>query len=158
MPLSTALDITSRPLQPAVDALLQLDNGNRMVEKCAAFLDRLGRLLPSLSISTTMTFCIASVADNCAASGFSDTNQIAYTSLIPGSVALDISMLQNRDTDMRNNPPMYMQEESPLGIELGEFMMESDLDFLNYFSIPPSVPNDTNTNGGMMDSQGRLIA
>lgn len=35
-------------------------------------------------------------------------------------------------------------QQSPLGMDLGEFMIESDLDFLNYFRIPASAPS---TNG-----------
>jgi hypothetical protein len=31
--------------------------------------------------------------------------------------------------------------QSPLGMDLGEFMMESDLDFLNYFALNPPLPN-----------------
>jgi hypothetical protein len=55
-------------------------------------------------------------------------------------------MIQNGDMPLHQ--PVNMQEQSPLGMDLGEFMMESDLDFLNYFSIPPSVPNGVVTNSG----------
>jgi hypothetical protein len=63
MPLSISLDVTSKPLQTAVDALMLLDNGNRMVERCAAFLGRLGRLLSSLSKSCPILSCIGTIAD-----------------------------------------------------------------------------------------------
>jgi hypothetical protein len=44
-------DISGQPLQTAIDALRHLDNGNRMVDKCVAFLGRLVQLLSSLSKS-----------------------------------------------------------------------------------------------------------
>lgn len=51
--LPDTLDISGRPLHAAVDALLLLDTGNRMVEKCAAFLNRLSQVLSSIGESVS---------------------------------------------------------------------------------------------------------
>lgn len=47
--LPDGLDISGREVQTAVDALMLLDLQNRMVEKCAAFLNQLGHVLSSIS-------------------------------------------------------------------------------------------------------------
>jgi hypothetical protein len=48
-PLELPLNSSDRPFEAAVDALMLLDNGNRMIDKCTAFLDRLSYVLSSIS-------------------------------------------------------------------------------------------------------------
>jgi len=49
--------------------------------------------------------------------------------------------------------PMPMQAgntnpQSPLGMDLGEFIMERDLDFLNYFAVNQPLSNAVPPEGG----------
>jgi hypothetical protein len=135
--LPESLEVSAKPLQKAVDALMLLDNGNRMVERCASFLDRLGQLLSSLSRSSPILHDLATITDTYPASH--SLNSLTYPSVLPEGVTPGIPLFQGNG--MPIPPQMNLQQQSPLGMDLGEFMMESDLDFLNYFTIPPSVPN-----------------
>jgi len=118
--LPESLYVSARPLQAAVDALMLLDNGNRMVEKCAAFLDRMGHVLSSLTLNSSILQSYQPMLPANAVAGATES----HTGLIPMPLS----------TANQNH-------QSPLGMDLGEFMIESDLDFLNYFALNQPLPN-----------------
>ncbi|KAF2801274.1 uncharacterized protein BDZ99DRAFT_456469 [Mytilinidion resinicola] len=110
-----------RPLQTAVGALRLLDKGNRMVETCAAFLNRLGQVIISLASdsSTGMPLQLPFLGND-------DTLLNSYGGTQAGNTNL----------------------QSPLGMDLGEFIMERDLDFLNYFAVNQPLSNAIPPEGG----------
>lgn len=143
--LPEALEASSRPLQLAVEALNALDTGNRMVEKCTTFLERLEHVLASLS-KCLYDYRYVVLANGSIAA--SPSAAMMYQAPMPEHDAshIDSQTFQDSLTQTAGQLPQTMQQ-SPLGMDLGEFMIESDLDFLNYFRIPPSGPNNANGHG-----------
>jgi len=125
--LPTSIDVSRRSLDKAVDALQLLDNGNRMVEKCRTYLRQLGFVLDMLSSNQFPT-------------------SAETVSVISDHVDLNRQAFENNVTfTMSGNN--FTTNQSPLGMDLGEFMTEGDLEFLNHFSMPVNgIDNRAPTN------------
>jgi len=119
------LDQPQKPLQTAVDTLIHLDRGNRMIDTCAAFLKRLGIVVSTLTSESSIDVSIPTSFLESEATFFGQQGEMMQ---MPAQVGITTY-------------------QSPLGMDLGEFM-ESDLDFLNYFAINP--PDSALPNGAHM--------
>lgn len=124
-------------LHTAVDALKLLDKGNRMIETCAGFLNRLGHVISLLSKpyrKTSLQFPPKMLISREAAD---DSIGSAFQPLIPGTN--DHALLNSHSRAMPVSAQLgsinYQSQLEPLGMDLGEFLIESDLDFLNYFPV-----------------------
>lgn len=128
---------SSRPyLDLAADALRRLDSGNRVIERCVEYLSQLSMILKSSS-----KHCLSSFVAWCQKTRYSHSN-----------VALDES--SGLRPDSLPMMPMYSSEfTSSSGadhaawsdVDLGEFMMDNDLDFLGRIfnlSQPPNAAMD----------------
>lgn len=107
-PISPSLFYSTAELQvysgKAVEALRLLDQGNRMVEKCCAYLEQLVNVLSPLSpTNETRSAGVLAMPEN----------------LSPRMPVLG---------DNVSSPKINL-------LDLGEFMIEGDLEFLNHFSI-----------------------
>lgn len=100
-------------LDKAVGALSNLDHGNRMVERCCKYLGRMAQVIDLLS--TNSLYPTAQYQSN----------------LTPGSLSSQCGA---------SSLPRTMHQigtgHSPVGMALGEFMADSDWNFLNSFQTP----------------------
>jgi len=110
----------------AVVAMQWLDSGNRMADKCAGYIRQLSCVLDGLSKFNPLLECCA-IADN-------------PDSLVSGRDGRDYgnsldglgSVVGNFDDGwLPAFPGDVNLHASPLGLQLGEFMLDGDIEFLN---------------------------
>lgn len=111
-----------------MDALMLLDNGNRMVDKCTAFLGRLNPVLSSLSELLEMGSCPLKVLK------FRQTIGSPSSALCKRTFVGDRSAVADIQDNIapipgRTSIPYY---QSPPDMDLGEFMIENDVNFMNW--------------------------
>jgi hypothetical protein len=127
-----------RSFADAVLALRRLDSQNRMVDRCASYLEQLGGLLETLGQSHRLL-----------APAFRSVGQIVeyvLTDLRIGATSSQTAALTNAmisgpsnstDQSLWDNTNIYdpsnntFMNPSPVGIDFGEFMLEGDFNFLN---------------------------
>lgn len=100
-----------------MDSILLLDKGNRMAEKCAKYASKLVQILDSLEPLSSNANNADSMAANPAAAN--------------ASAAAPDALLED------DGPPafsFFSANQTPLGFDMSEFMVPSDLDFLANFS------------------------
>ncbi|CAK7232762.1 hypothetical protein SCUCBS95973_008365 [Sporothrix curviconia] len=112
---STSPNVLRTHLDKAVDTLRHFERGNRMVERCSKYLERLGRVLDvQLALSSSL-----------ASPPFSSQGpQAALTAAAA-------------------------QSQSPLDIDLGELLTETDFAFLSQFTMPMDTGDGSNPFGMM---------
>ncbi|KUJ16925.1 uncharacterized protein LY89DRAFT_707337 [Mollisia scopiformis] len=111
LPLAVSELDLQRSLIDAALALRQLDCKNRMVDRCAVYLEQLASVSETLSTS----------------SGF-DNRALPNTYNEPSATNVP---------SLYPNGQMFgsmMMNASPLGMDLGEFLLEGDLEFLNHIT------------------------
>ncbi|KAJ9377612.1 transcriptional regulator family: Fungal Specific TF [Paecilomyces variotii] len=101
----------ARPyLDIAVDALKRLDSGNRVIERCVEYLSQISVVLMALTSNGPIP----------------NTSSGMY----PPSYGPNLGATPTSQS-MSNMPGRYnFNNQSPVGVDLGEFMIDSDLDFL----------------------------
>jgi len=104
-------------LGKAVEALRHLDCGNRMVERCGQYLEQFAHVLDSFT-SANMTWNADILAN-------------PEQQYLEGNGSLRMASSQMAD----------QMNQSPLGMDLGEFMLEGDMDFLANFPMPNGMGN-----------------
>ncbi|RDL35800.1 uncharacterized protein BP5553_06412 [Venustampulla echinocandica] len=120
--LSESLATAEHTLQVAVNALLLLDNGNKVVEKCARYLGRLAQFL---------SYFVSNVAVS------TPSSTVRYPWMGAEHLASDLPSSSSTIIPQMSMPD-FGSHQARSGMDLGGFMMESDLDFLNYFRVPPT--------------------
>jgi len=105
-------------LENAVEALGVLDHGNRMVERCCHYLKQLISVLDSLGMRVSPQYLTRLTRETESAQSTEGIKQQART------------IYASSDT----RPPISTAclHQSPLAMDFGEFMLESDFDFLNH--------------------------
>ncbi|RFU24957.1 hypothetical protein B7463_g11376, partial [Scytalidium lignicola] len=105
----------------AIEALRELDDDNRMVARCRDYLEQLVQVVQALAVGQGL---VAQPSDWGA--GLL-SNSSAFETLNGGGG--DSSLLHDGVTGLVNG--VSRNKHSPLGMELGEFMLDGDLDFLS---------------------------
>jgi hypothetical protein len=172
----------SRPyLDLAIEALRFLDSGNRVIERCLEYLNQLLLAMNALSelphapIRSNANFALSVLGVNLlsvpaephlvnsATSAYNKSSMAAGVDSIPAPSVFQPSMSSdhsgtNAHSSSRNFADSYYtnmssQNQPSLGIDLGEFMVDSDLDFLSgLFDI--SHTGSHNVDNQSLDSGG----
>ncbi|KKA20471.1 hypothetical protein T310_5522 [Rasamsonia emersonii CBS 393.64] len=130
----------SRPyLDLAAEALRCLDSGNRVIERCVEYLSQLSLALAALTSNGTPSF------NNNGGLVGNYANGNGYPA---GMVSPPIAQTAAASANMANRGNPFPLSQSPVGIDLGEFMIDSDLDFLGRLFF------DLSRNGDGTQSQG----
>ncbi|KAL1963182.1 hypothetical protein VTN77DRAFT_8615 [Rasamsonia byssochlamydoides] len=129
----------SRPyLDLAVEALRRLDSGNRVIERCVEYLSQLSLALAALTSNGAPSLNNNSSMVGNFGNGYPPTGIV--TPPISQTAAAAGAPLTNRN----NQFPL---SQSPVGIDLGEFMIDSDLDFLGRLFFDLSRNGDGQSQG-----------
>lgn len=124
--LPPAVGQARKSLDEAATALEALDRGNRLVEKCTAYLKKLSCVLDLLSRPTTAAAALDKSID--------PTHQSA-------SKGSDYHTQPNQQYRNALSVPEHNQSDSTLlGMDLGEFMSMDDMAFLDSYTFPLEQP------------------
>ncbi|PKS07195.1 hypothetical protein jhhlp_005796 [Lomentospora prolificans] len=96
-------------LHQAIECLMSLDHGNVMTEKCARYTMKLDRVLDALNSTTS-----------------ADMNGT-------GEISDVVSRPEKGFMAALMDPSLFNHGQTPTGLDLSEFMVPGDLDFLNFF-------------------------
>ncbi|KAL1866395.1 hypothetical protein Plec18167_009063 [Paecilomyces lecythidis] len=101
----------ARPyLDIAVEALKRLDSGNRVIERCVEYLSQLSVVLVALTSNGPIPNTVAN--------------------MYPPSYGPHLSSTPTSQNLSHMGGRYNFTNQSPVGVDLGEFMIDSDLDFL----------------------------
>ena len=144
MPLPDPTQEMSLHLDMAIEALRHLDSDNRMVARCQDYLEQFVQVVQALGKHRPPThFSRVHPANSpiAIAQGLIPQpndwqapyaqNHQAYSQMQHEG---DYALLQNTAVGMFNNGMISSTKQSPLGMELGEFMLDGDLEFLSSHS------------------------
>ena len=122
----------------AVLALRRLDSQNRMVDRCASYLEQLGGLFENLG----QTYPLIALAFRSVVKSLN----VCLLTYFKGATSSQMSALTNAmmsdpsnstDQSLWDNTNIYAPSDntfmnlSPVGLDFGEFMLEGDFNFLN---------------------------
>ena len=120
--LPPAVGQARKSLDEAATALEALDRGNKLVEKCTAYLKKLSRVLDVLSTPTSAPAVLDKSSD--------PARQVASA----GSTYQPLSDQQIRSA--LRMPEQSQSDSGALGMDLGEFMSMDDMAFLDSYTFP----------------------
>ncbi|KAH8817271.1 fungal-specific transcription factor domain-containing protein [Xylogone sp. PMI_703] len=117
LPFSLSPSDIQTSLLNAAALLRRLDTGNRMIDKVAAYVDKLIGVLKTLAATKASSVSLAQ-----------DSNGINNIT--------NPALFNNEDIPFNNDifqsfPDNITSDTSPVGMDLGEFMVDEDIDFLN---------------------------
>ncbi|RFU33837.1 hypothetical protein B7463_g2510, partial [Scytalidium lignicola] len=117
LPFSLSPNDIQMSLVNAAISLRKLETGNRMVDKVAAYVEKLIGVLKTLAATKAST---SSIQDRDYIDGITNSHSLFNNVDVPfvGDVFQTFSS-------------GIMTDTSPLGMDLGEFMVDGDIDFLN---------------------------
>ncbi|CRG88732.1 Quinic acid utilization activator [Talaromyces islandicus] len=126
----------SRPyLDLAVDALRRLDSGNHVIERCVEYLSQIALALAALDSNPTSgnSIPITTLTSN-------------NTSAYPDTIVPSSSHMVPFNTSHHHQ--QFSLSQSPVSVDLGEFMIDSDFDFLGkvFFDLSHSSNSNNNIN------------
>lgn len=145
LPSSISVDDLQRSLVSAGMSLRQLDTGNRMIDRCAAYVEKMVEVLnmsckffnnfgdrsPIVSrgfFAKLLTILKAATPPSTMA--FIPHTNISASANAQPVFGGDDNYTLNGDI-FQTFPPALESNASPLGMDLGEFMFEGDFEFLN---------------------------
>jgi hypothetical protein len=123
-------------LRDAIRALYGLDSDHRMIARCREYLEQLVQVLQSLCRSADSCNRIFLMLQAVTTKGQGLGFEFQLQGL-PQRTQYSSQSGNDRNSSLDNEYWPYSnqipgtQKQSPLGIELGEFFMDSDLNFLN---------------------------
>ncbi|KAH8689695.1 fungal-specific transcription factor domain-containing protein [Talaromyces proteolyticus] len=130
----------------AVDALRRLDSGNRVIERCVEYLSQITMALTALTSNPPST-------DIPTLNSLNNPNTTYPSEMLPSSTT--ISQAPGGPlAPFTDRSAQFPLSQSPVGVDLGEFMIDSDLDFLGKLfydinqsagNINSATPTDTTT-------------
>ncbi|KAM3083089.1 hypothetical protein ACMFMG_003756 [Clarireedia jacksonii] len=125
LPLSVSKLDLQRSLIDAAFALRRLDCENRMVDRCAAYLEQLGSVSEALASAS---------GDSALPNPYAESAATGLHSLYPNGQIYGSTTMNT----------------SPLGMDLGEFMLEGDLEFLNQIAMTQQAQGVNRVNGSIV--------
>ncbi|KAH6667419.1 fungal-specific transcription factor domain-containing protein [Halenospora varia] len=128
---SISVDDLQRSLVSAGMTLRQLDTRNRMIDRCAAYVEKIVMVLNMSFATPSSTMALVPL-----------TNIPATANAQPG-LSGDGNYTLNSDI-FQTFPPAVETDASPLGMDLGEFMFEGDLEFWNQLVSTAATARGTN--------------